>query len=84
MRLFLSGAGYTAGPNRRGQLGMPLWTERWDTADPAVLARVEELNDNICWMRCGDRRGHGVVETLLGAHDRYAVRERELLELASF
>lgn len=84
MRLYLSGAGYTAGPNRRGQLGVPLWTERWDTADPAVLERVEELNDNICRMRCGERVGHGVVETLLGAHDRYAVRERELLELASF
>lgn len=45
---------------------------------------MEELNDNICRMHCGDRVGHGVVETLLGAHDRYAVRERELLELASF
>lgn len=84
MRLFLSGAGYTAGPRRRGHLGEPLWTERWDVSDPAVLERVEELNDNICRMRCGDRVGHGVVETLLGAHDRYAVRERELLELASF
>jgi hypothetical protein len=84
MRLFLSGAGYTAGPNRRGRLGVPLWTEKWDTSDPRVLERVEELNDNICRMRCGERRGHGVVETLLGAHDRYVVRERELLELASF
>jgi hypothetical protein len=84
MRLFLSGAGYTAGPRRRGHLGEPLWSARWDVADPAVLERVEELNDNICRMRCGNRSGHGVVETLLGAHDRYVVRERELLELASF
>lgn len=84
LRLFLSGAGYTAGARRRGHLGQPLWSERWDVSDPAVVARVEELNDNICHMRCGERRGHGVVETLLGAHDRYVVRERELLELASF
>jgi len=68
----------------KGNLGEPLWSARWDVADPAVLERVEELNDNICRMRCGNRSGHGVVETLLGAHDRYVVRERELLELASF
>lgn len=84
MRLFLSGAGYTAGPNRRGNLGTPFWSERWDVDDPDVLRQVDELNDNICRMSCGGRAGHGVVETLLGAHDRYVVRERDLLELASF
>lgn len=84
MRLLLSGAGYTAGANRRGHLGAPFWSERWDISDPAVLRRFEELNDNICRMSCGPRTGHGVVETLLGAHDRYVVRERELLPLASF
>lgn len=84
MRLFLSGAGYTAGPRRRGHLGMPFWSERWDTTDPQVLERVEELNDNISRMRCGERTGHGIVETLLGEHDRYVVRPRELLELATF
>jgi hypothetical protein len=76
IRLFLQGAGYTTGERPRGRLGMPFWTERWDTSDAAVLERVDELNDNISWMTCGARRGHGVVETLLGEHDRYKIAPR--------
>ena len=83
MRLYLSGAGYTAGPRRRGHLGEPFWTEKWDLSDRED-AEARKLNDNVCHMRCGERQGHGIVETLLGAHERYVVRERELLELASF
>jgi hypothetical protein len=73
LRLYLSGAGYTTDGTRRGNLGVPLWCDRWDLSDPAVLQQADELNDNICFMRCGDRRGHGVVETLVGEHVRYHV-----------
>jgi hypothetical protein len=72
-RLFLAGGGYTSDERRRGHLGQPFWTEDWDLADPATVRRVDNLNDNICHLRCGDREGHGIVETLLGAHDRYVV-----------
>jgi hypothetical protein len=76
LRLFLQGAGYTTGARPRGRLGMPLWTERWNTSQADVLERVDELNDNISVMRCGERSGHGVVETLLGEHDHYRVAPR--------
>lgn len=72
-RLFLAGGGYTSDERRRGQLGVPLWHERWDLTDLGLIRRVDNLNDNICRLRCGDREGHGIVETLLGEHDRYAV-----------
>jgi hypothetical protein len=52
---------------------VPLWTEEWDLNDPELVRRVDNLNDNICFLRCGERVGHGIVETLLGQHDRYVV-----------
>jgi hypothetical protein len=72
-RLFLAGGGYTSDERRRGQLGVPLWTEEWDLNDPELVRRVDNLNDNVCPLYCGDRVGHGIVETLLGQHDRYVV-----------
>lgn len=72
-RLFLAGGGYTSDEHRRGRLGVPFWTERWNTSDPALIRRVDNLNDNVCRMRCGDREGHGLVETMLGEHSRYRV-----------
>jgi hypothetical protein len=72
-RLFLAGGGYTSDERRRGHLGVPFWWEEWDLADPAVVRRVDNLNDNVCHLTCGERRGHGIVETLLGAHDHHVV-----------
>lgn len=72
-RLFLAGGGYRSDELRRGQLGVPLWWEEWDLADPDVVRRVDNLNDNVCHLTCGDREGHGIVETLLGQHDRHVV-----------
>lgn len=72
-RLFLAGGGYTSDDRRRGHLGVPLWCEEWDLADPEVVRRVDNLNDNVCHLRCGERRGHGIVETLLGRHDHHVV-----------
>jgi hypothetical protein len=72
-RLFLAGGGYTSDERRRGHLGVPFWTEDWDLSDLEVMRRVDNLNDNICHLRCGDRTGHGIVETILGQHERYAV-----------
>lgn len=73
LRLFLAGGGYTSDERRRGRLGTPFWSERWDTDDPELVRRVDGLNDNLCVMRCGGRVGHGTVETLIGEHDRYRV-----------
>ena len=74
IRVYLSGAGYIADETRRGRLGVPLWSERWDLSDPDLVQRVEGLNDNIAHMRCNGRPGHGVLETSLGEHVRYRVR----------
>jgi hypothetical protein len=73
LRLFLHGGGYTSGEDRRGFLPVALWTERWDLTDDDLRPRIDGLNDQISLMRCGDRVGHGVVETLIGEHDRYKV-----------
>jgi hypothetical protein len=73
LRLFLHGGGYTSGEDRRGFLPVSLWTERWDLTDRALLPTIDGLNDQISIMRCGDRVGHGIVETLIGEHDRYVV-----------
>lgn len=72
-RLFLAGGGYTSDEHRRGQLGVPFWTEDWDLSDPDLVRRIDNLNDNVCHLSCGERQGHGIVETLLGQHDRYVV-----------
>ena len=73
LRLFLHGGGYTSGEDRRGFLPVELWTERWDLTDPVLRPTIDGLNDQISVMRCGDRVGHGIVETLIGEHDRYVV-----------
>ena len=73
LRLFLHGGGYTSGEDRRGFLPVDLWTERWDLTDDGFRPRIDGLNDQISRMRCGDRVGHGIVETLIGEHDRYRV-----------
>ncbi|MGB9182713.1 MAG: hypothetical protein WCB67_01505 [Solirubrobacteraceae bacterium] len=77
MRLHLAGGGYTSDEHRRGQLGVPFWTERWNVDDPTQLRKIDQLNDNISHLRCGALTGHGVVETLLGEHDRYRVAPAE-------
>ena len=68
LRLFLHGGGYTSGEDRRGFLPVGPWTERWDLTDRALLPAIDGLNDQISVMRCGDRVGHGIVETLIGEH----------------
>jgi hypothetical protein len=73
LRLFLHGGGYTSGNDRRGFLPVALWTERWDLTDRSLIPRIDGLNDQISRFRCGDRTGHGIVETLIGEHDRYRV-----------
>jgi hypothetical protein len=73
MRLHLAGGGYTSGARRRGHLGAPFWSAVWDVDDPALLPEIDHLNDNISHLACGGRAGHGIVETLLGEHDRYRV-----------
>jgi hypothetical protein len=73
LRLFLHGAGYTSGHDRRGFLPVELWTERWDLTDAGLCLRVDGLNDQISRMHCGERAGHGIVETLIGEHERYRV-----------
>lgn len=75
MYIYLSGAGYQKGDMRRDRFKEPLWHERWDLNDADVVARVEGLNDNISHMRCNGREGHGVLETSIGEHARYKVRE---------
>jgi hypothetical protein len=74
-RIHLSGAGYTSTKTRRGRLPVPSWHERWDLTDPDLVARVEGLNDNVSHMRCNGRTGHGVLETSIGEHTRYQVKE---------
>lgn len=74
-KLFLAGGGYTSDDQRRGHLGVPLWWEDWDLRDPELVRRVDNLNDNVSHLRCGSRQGHGIVETLIGQHDRYVVAE---------
>jgi hypothetical protein len=73
LRLFLHGGGYTSGADRRGFLPVDLWTERWDLTDDALRPTIDGLNDQISTMQCGTRVGHGIVETLIGEHDRYRV-----------
>ena len=75
MRIYLSGGGYTSTNNRRDRFTERIWHERWDLTDPGVVQRVEGLNDNISHMTCNGRTGHGVLETSLGKHARYKVRE---------
>lgn len=75
LRMYLSGAGYTSNSVRRDRFSDPIWHERWDLEDSDLVARVEGLNDNISHMRCGEREGHGVLETSLGVHSKYKVRE---------
>jgi hypothetical protein len=75
MRIHLSGGGYTGTATRRDRFDQPIWHERWDLTDPALVARVEGLNDNISHLRCDGRVGHGVLETSIGRHARYQVRE---------
>jgi len=76
IRIYLSGAGYTMSEEtRRDSFTTPVWHERWDLTDPDVVARVEGLNDNISHMRCNGLEGHGVIETSIGQHARYKVRE---------
>lgn len=79
LRLFLHGGGYTSGEDRRGFLPVDLWTERWDLTDAVLRRRIDGLNDQISRMRCGERTGHGIVETLIGEHDRYRVAPQESL-----
>jgi hypothetical protein len=79
LRLFLHGGGYTSGEDRRGFLPVDLWTERWDLTDKSLIPKIDGLNDQISRMRCGDRRGHGIVETLIGEHDRYPVSPQQSL-----
>jgi hypothetical protein len=78
LRLLLSGGGYTSDDNRRGHLPVGFWTERWDLTDAALVRAKDGLNDQISRMTCGDRIGHGVVETLLGEHNRYRVAPQQL------
>jgi hypothetical protein len=79
LRLFLHGGGYTSGEDRRGYLPVALWTERWDLTDAQLRPTIDGLNDQISRMRCGDRVGHGIVETLIGEHERYRVAPQEAL-----
>jgi hypothetical protein len=75
LRIYLSGGGYTSTNTRRDRFTEPMWHERWDLTDPNLVARVEGLNDNVSHMRCNGRIGHGVLETSIGEHSRYKVRE---------
>jgi hypothetical protein len=75
LRIYLSGGGYTSTETRRDRFKEPLWHERWDLTDADLVQRVEGLNDNISHMRCNGRTGHGVLETSIGRHVRYSVRE---------
>ncbi len=78
LRLFLTGGGYTSDENRRGHLPVGFWSERWNLNDPELVHRVDGLNDQISRMRCDGRSGHGIVETLIGEHDRYRVAPQQL------
>jgi hypothetical protein len=72
LRIHLSGAGYVTDPKRRrGRQGNSLWSARWDLTNPAQVAEVEGLNDNVGWITCNGERGTGVLETSLGEHVRY-------------
>lgn len=75
LRIYLSGAGYTSTKTRRDRFTDPLWHERWDLTDEDLVQRVEGLNDNVSHMRCNGMDGHGVLETSIGQHARYKVRE---------
>jgi len=73
--IYLSGGGYTGTSTRRDRFTQPLWYERWDLTDADLVQRVEGLADNICRVSLNGLEGHGLLETSIGEHVRYAVRE---------